>query len=52
VYKIAEISVIIIICIHWAACLEYYLPLAVAKIVGQNDALVIDRIALCFERNI
>ncbi|EGI66247.1 Potassium/sodium hyperpolarization-activated cyclic nucleotide-gated channel 2 [Acromyrmex echinatior] len=38
-YKIAEISVIIIICMHWAACLEYYLPLAVAKMVGQNDAL-------------
>ncbi|KAG5314017.1 HCN1 protein, partial [Acromyrmex insinuator] len=37
-YKIAEISVIIIICMHWAACLEYYLPLAVAKMVGQNDA--------------
>ncbi|XP_018348331.1 PREDICTED: potassium/sodium hyperpolarization-activated cyclic nucleotide-gated channel 2-like [Trachymyrmex septentrionalis] len=38
-YKVAEISVIIIVCVHWAACLEYYLPLAVAKMVGQNDAL-------------
>ncbi|KAG5325329.1 HCN2 protein, partial [Pseudoatta argentina] len=37
-YKIAEISVTIIMCVHWAACLEYYLPLAVAKMVGQNDA--------------
>ncbi|KYM79373.1 Potassium/sodium hyperpolarization-activated cyclic nucleotide-gated channel 1 [Atta colombica] len=37
-YKIAEISVIIIVCVQWAACLEYYLPLAVAKMVGQNDA--------------
>ncbi|XP_011157224.2 potassium/sodium hyperpolarization-activated cyclic nucleotide-gated channel 2 [Solenopsis invicta] len=37
-YKVTEISVIIVICVHWAACLEYYLPLAVAKIVGQNDA--------------
>ncbi|XP_018314248.1 potassium/sodium hyperpolarization-activated cyclic nucleotide-gated channel 2 [Mycetomoellerius zeteki] len=38
-YKVAEISVIIIVCVHWAACLEYYLPLAVAKMVGQHDAL-------------
>ncbi|KYM97158.1 Potassium/sodium hyperpolarization-activated cyclic nucleotide-gated channel 1, partial [Cyphomyrmex costatus] len=37
-YKIMEISVIIIVCVHWAACLEYYLPLAVAKMVGENDA--------------
>ncbi|XP_011874430.1 PREDICTED: potassium/sodium hyperpolarization-activated cyclic nucleotide-gated channel 1-like [Vollenhovia emeryi] len=37
-YKVTEISIIIIVCVHWAACLEYYLPLAVAKIIGQNDA--------------
>ncbi|XP_018369234.1 PREDICTED: potassium/sodium hyperpolarization-activated cyclic nucleotide-gated channel 1-like [Trachymyrmex cornetzi] len=37
-YKVAEISVIIIVCVHWAACLEYYLPLAVAKMVEQDDA--------------
>ncbi|XP_036143431.1 uncharacterized protein LOC118645814 [Monomorium pharaonis] len=29
---------IIVLCVHWAACLEYYLPLTVAKIVGPNDA--------------
>ncbi|KAL0129336.1 hypothetical protein PUN28_004203 [Cardiocondyla obscurior] len=37
-YKLAEISVIIIICVHWAACLEYYLPLVIAKIAGENNA--------------
>lgn len=38
-YKIAEIGIVIIVGVHWAACMEYYLPLVVAKIAGQNDLL-------------
>ncbi|XP_067216308.1 potassium/sodium hyperpolarization-activated cyclic nucleotide-gated channel 1-like isoform X2 [Linepithema humile] len=37
-YQIAKIVVIIVVCVHWAACLEYHLPLVVAKIAGENDA--------------
>ncbi|KAM0728266.1 Potassium/sodium hyperpolarization-activated cyclic nucleotide-gated channel 2 [Formica fusca] len=36
-YKIAEIGVIIVVGVHWAACIEYYLPLVVDKIAGQKD---------------
>ncbi|KAL6266965.1 hypothetical protein P5V15_000049 [Pogonomyrmex californicus] len=35
--NVMEIGIIIGVCVHWAACLEYYLPLAIAKIVGPND---------------
>lgn len=42
-YKIAEIGVIIVMCVHWAACLEYYLPLIVIKITGQDEELVIKK---------
>ncbi|EZA51460.1 Potassium/sodium hyperpolarization-activated cyclic nucleotide-gated channel [Ooceraea biroi] len=43
-YKIMEIGIIVIMCVHWTACLEYYLPLMVAKIAGQDDALVIEKV--------
>ncbi|XP_020295125.1 potassium channel KOR1-like isoform X2 [Pseudomyrmex gracilis] len=36
-FKIAEIGIIIVLCVHWAACLEYYLPLIVGKIFGPNE---------------
>ncbi|XP_071648937.1 potassium/sodium hyperpolarization-activated cyclic nucleotide-gated channel 1 [Temnothorax longispinosus] len=49
-YKVAKISVIIVVCVHWAACLEYYLPLAVAKIVEQNDASWIIRSSYMMKR--
>ncbi|XP_050461211.1 potassium/sodium hyperpolarization-activated cyclic nucleotide-gated channel 1-like isoform X3 [Cataglyphis hispanica] len=36
-FKIAEIGVFIVVGVHWAACMEYYLPLMVDKIAGQQD---------------
>lgn len=46
-YKIIVMSVVIVMCIHWAACLQYYLSLVVAKVAGQShDALVIEKFHL------
>ncbi|KAK0087097.1 hypothetical protein PV325_001766 [Microctonus aethiopoides] len=36
VYKIMEMTIVLILCIHWAACLELYVPLIGAKIDWQN----------------
>ncbi|XP_014473811.1 PREDICTED: potassium/sodium hyperpolarization-activated cyclic nucleotide-gated channel 1-like [Dinoponera quadriceps] len=36
-YKIAEMGVIMVIYVHWVACLEYYIPLIVAKVAGPDD---------------
>lgn len=54
-FKTAELGIIIVICVHWAACLEYYLPLVVAKIFGPDDKSVNDMKTLncsnCFYNN-
>lgn len=39
-YKIAEMGVILMVHVHWVACLEYYLPLVVARIAGPDDESV------------
>ncbi|XP_031847872.1 potassium/sodium hyperpolarization-activated cyclic nucleotide-gated channel 2 [Nomia melanderi] len=31
-FKILETSVIIVLCIHWAACIEYYVPMSVGHL--------------------
>ncbi|XP_011149636.1 potassium/sodium hyperpolarization-activated cyclic nucleotide-gated channel 1 [Harpegnathos saltator] len=36
-YKIAEVGAILVVCVHWVACLEYYIPLVVAKLAGSDD---------------
>ncbi|XP_035732804.1 potassium/sodium hyperpolarization-activated cyclic nucleotide-gated channel 1-like [Vespa mandarinia] len=45
-YKLFEMSMIIIISIHWAACLEYYIPLTVSNIFGRNRGSWIESDAL------
>ncbi|KAK2575102.1 hypothetical protein KPH14_008828 [Odynerus spinipes] len=41
-YKLFEMSMIIIISLHWAACLEYYIPLTVSNVCGGNRGSWID----------
>ncbi|KAF7397380.1 hypothetical protein HZH68_008602 [Vespula germanica] len=45
-YKLLEMCIIIIISVHWAACLEYYIPLIVSNVFGRNRGSWIDSDAL------
>nr|XP_050854234.1 potassium/sodium hyperpolarization-activated cyclic nucleotide-gated channel 1-like [Vespula vulgaris] len=45
-YKLFEMCIIIIISVHWAACLEYYIPLIVSNVLGRNRGSWIDSDAL------
>ncbi|XP_015180472.1 PREDICTED: potassium/sodium hyperpolarization-activated cyclic nucleotide-gated channel 1-like isoform X4 [Polistes dominula] len=45
-YQLFEMIMIIIISIHWAACLEYFIPLTVSNIYGRNRGSWIDSPAL------
>ncbi|XP_076752308.1 potassium/sodium hyperpolarization-activated cyclic nucleotide-gated channel 2 [Xylocopa sonorina] len=40
-HKILETSMVIILCTHWAACLEYYVPMSVEKLgTLSNDSWI------------
>jgi len=47
-YRILEIIILLVLFIHWSACLEYYLPLVIAQMVERNNELVFEEIYISY----